>query len=117
MGALCDMSSEMNYNALTDGKMKYVHSLYDGSERLFNITEDPRESADLKDEEGYREELLTWRRRMYHQFDEEGRGSMFTTVSNITGEKSLAFSKSVECKATKLMQNYPCFPGVCAESS
>ena len=114
--ALCDMSDEMNYNALTDGKMKYVHSLYDGSERLFNMTDDPREKADVSAIVGYQDEIIKWRQRMFHQFVAEGRGKMFTQINNVTGEETLAFSSDVSCKETKIMQNYPCFPGICSES-
>ena len=114
--ALCDMSDYMNYNALTDGKIKYVHSLYDGSEKLFNMTDDPREKEDLSAVDGYQDEIVKWRQRMFHQFDYEGRGPMFTSTNNVTGEKTLAFSSEVECKQTKIMQNYPCFPGICSEA-
>lgn len=107
--ALCDMSWEMNYNALTDGKMKYVHSLYDGSERLFNLTEDAREMADLANVPVFHDVLELWRARLENQFILEGRGEMF-----ILKDGSLAFNRTnMTCTQTKIMDNYPCYPNVC----
>lgn len=110
--AVCDFSSEMNYNALTDGKMKYVHSLYDGSERLFNLTEDHYEVADLAELLEYHDELMAWRARLQNQFALEGRGEMF-----LLQDSSLAFNHTnLTCTQTKIMDNYPCYPNICGDA-
>ena len=39
----CGFNVTMNWNALTDGEVKYVRSLYDGHELLFDLMSDPDE--------------------------------------------------------------------------
>eukprot|EP00040_Diaphanoeca_grandis_P008715 m.46182 g.46182 ORF g.46182 m.46182 type:complete len:736 (+) comp20166_c0_seq2:116-2323(+) len=63
-----------HWNALTDGRMKYVFRAWFGDEQLFNLTADAGELHELSGEPSYHSELLKWRLRMVTQFENEGRG-------------------------------------------
>ncbi len=60
------------WNALTDGKMKYVHYGSDGREYLFDLVSDPRELHNLADDVRHEEALKTWRQRMVDHLSERG---------------------------------------------
>ncbi|MBW7998146.1 MAG: arylsulfatase [Candidatus Glassbacteria bacterium] len=64
-----------HWNALTDGRWKYVFSAYDGSEQLFDIENDPGESRDLAAEPQHRNRLSEWRGELISHFI--GRGEPF----------------------------------------
>lgn len=63
-----------HWNALTDGRMKYIFQAYFPSEQLFDLSNDPGEHYDLSTSEDWQEELVKWRTRMVEQFEREGRG-------------------------------------------
>lgn len=51
---------ENNWNALTDGRMKYIFHAFDGREQLFDLRADPGELNEITAEE----QLKPWRERM-----------------------------------------------------
>jgi len=63
-----------HWNALTDGKMKYIFNAQFATEQLFNLTSDPGERAELSKNPNYKSELELWRGRMVAQFEREQRG-------------------------------------------
>ena len=66
-----------HWNALTDGKIKYIFRAWFGDEQLFNLTADPGEQHELSQSIEHRPTLLMWRARMVAQFEQEGRGDAF----------------------------------------
>mmetsp|Transcript_34311 Transcript_34311/g.80244 ORF Transcript_34311/g.80244 Transcript_34311/m.80244 type:complete len:582 (+) Transcript_34311:104-1849(+) len=67
----------MHWNALTDGRMKYIFRAFFADEQLFNLTEDPFETVDLSSNPAYSAELAQWRARLVSQFEREERGKQF----------------------------------------
>ena len=63
---------ENHWNALTDGRWKYIYHAQDGEEQLFNLDDDPGELHDLAGDTGHAEEVRTWRGRMVEHFEERG---------------------------------------------
>ena len=57
-------SPENHWNALTDGKRKYVFHAMTGGEQFFNLETDPHEVTDLSAEPQYRGEVGVWRNRL-----------------------------------------------------
>lgn len=55
---------ENHWNALTDGKSKYIFHARDGKEQLFDLEKDPGESADLSNDPAYAPALARWREQM-----------------------------------------------------
>lgn len=53
-----------HWNALTNGRWKYIFHAYNGEEQLFDRKEDPYELIDLARNPKYTAELQTWRQRM-----------------------------------------------------
>jgi arylsulfatase A-like enzyme len=66
-------SRENQWNALTDGRWKYVYFSVTGQEQLFDLENDPGELVDLAGDAGRRRELSEWRGRMVEHFAERGR--------------------------------------------
>ncbi len=60
-------SKEQSFQALTDGRLKYIWRPLDGGERLFDLEKDPREEHDLSLVDSRRDLLGKWRERMIHQ--------------------------------------------------
>jgi arylsulfatase A-like enzyme len=61
-----------HWNALTDGKWKYIFHAYSGEEQLFDLQHDPLESKDLATAQEYGEILSTWRERLIEHLRERG---------------------------------------------
>lgn len=61
-----------HWNALTDGRMKYIFHALDGQQQLFDLKADPQELKDLSGFAEHQTELRTWRGRMVDQFQERG---------------------------------------------
>jgi len=61
-----------HWNALTDGKMKYIYHAHNGKEQLFNLVEDPGETRDLAEEPRMSRELQSWRTRLIEHLSERG---------------------------------------------
>ena len=69
--AMCNFDS-LNWVALTDGATKYVRSLTDGKEELYDLTSDSHETNDLSGQNG--SALDHWRSRLADEFQREQRG-------------------------------------------
>ncbi|MEW6237958.1 MAG: arylsulfatase [Candidatus Omnitrophota bacterium] len=65
-------SPENHWNALTDGRYKYVFHARDGEEQLFNLTNDPGETRDLALNPAHHGELRQWRNRMIEHLAQRG---------------------------------------------
>ncbi len=61
-----------HWNALTDGRMKYVFHAMDGEEMLFDLDADPGETRNLAARSDHRETLESWRQRMVAHLGERG---------------------------------------------
>jgi arylsulfatase A-like enzyme len=72
-----DMEHSMCYNkdhwnALTDGRFKYIYYAYDGREQLFDLIKDPGELYDLAGESSHKNTLRKWRQHMVEHLSERG---------------------------------------------
>jgi arylsulfatase len=65
-------SPENHWNALTDGRKKYIFHARDGEEQLFDLTKDPHELNDLAGNTADATELRKWRVRLTEHFAERG---------------------------------------------
>jgi len=65
-------SKENHWNALTDGRFKYVFHAYDGNEQLFDLKNDPNEIYDLAGDPEHKQTLMEWRQRMVEHLSERG---------------------------------------------
>jgi arylsulfatase A-like enzyme len=57
-------SPENHWNALTDGRWKYIFHAQDGREQLFHLERDPHEMSDLAGDAAHAGELRQWRQRL-----------------------------------------------------
>jgi len=74
-----------HWNALTDGKAKYIYYAFDGREELFDLTKDPKELHNLADNPAHNSTLLKWRQRMVEHLSE--RGERFVSDGKLTIRK------------------------------
>ena len=65
-------SPDNHWNALTDGRWKYIFHAKDGEEQLFNLEKDPHEALDLSGDGEHAGELRRWRGRLIAHFEERG---------------------------------------------
>ena len=91
-----------HWNALTNGKFKYIYYAFNGREELFNLTNDPHELHNLSAEPAHKSTLLQWRQRMVEHLSE--RGEQFISDGQLTIRKerllySPHFPKMSETKA------------------
>ena len=94
-----------HWNALTDGKMKFIFHAYLKTESLFDLMNDPDEMNDLAlDPTGNKvvQTLSLWRNRMATMFMEQGRGGEWVR-SNRHGTLRLRQRE----KSIKTSPNYP----------
>ncbi len=61
-----------HWNALTDGRWKYIFHANDGEEQLFHLENDPHELRDLAKLPEQGETLALWRGRMVNHLQERG---------------------------------------------
>jgi arylsulfatase A-like enzyme len=61
-----------HWNALTDGKTKYIFHARSGQEQLFDVARDPQELTDLAGDTAHEPALRLWRQRMITHFEERG---------------------------------------------
>lgn len=61
-----------HWNALTDGRWKYIFHALDGEEQLFDLETDPHELVDLAGNVGHQDQLRHWRQRLVAHFEERG---------------------------------------------
>jgi arylsulfatase len=71
--SVCYGGSE-SWNALTDGRMKYVFYAESGREELFDLQKDPREVHDLAPDPQQQDALHAWRGRMVEHLSKRGEG-------------------------------------------
>jgi len=74
-----------HWNALTDGKFKYIYYAFDGREELFDLSNDPNELHDLSPEPAHKSKLLQWRQNMVEHLSE--RGEPFVSGGKLTIRK------------------------------
>ncbi|MEZ5356654.1 MAG: arylsulfatase [Bryobacteraceae bacterium] len=65
-------STENQWNALTDGKVKYIYHALHGEEQLFDLAADPHELNDLAGDPARAPLLRKWRQRLVDHFAERG---------------------------------------------
>lgn len=65
-------SPRNNWNALTDGRWKYIYQALDGEELLFNLVADPNEERNLAGVASASAQLRRWRSRLVSHFEERG---------------------------------------------
>ncbi len=65
-------SPENHWNALTDGRWKYIFHAFNGEQQLFNLDRDPHELEDLAGDAAHAGELRRWRQRLIAHFEERG---------------------------------------------
>ncbi|MDR3792372.1 MAG: arylsulfatase [Terracidiphilus sp.] len=63
---------ENHWNALTDGKWKYIYHARKGEEQLFDLVRDPQELHDLTADAQHSAELEKWRTRLAEHLAERG---------------------------------------------
>jgi arylsulfatase A-like enzyme len=61
-----------HWNALTDGRWKYIYHARDGEQQLFDLAHDPHELKDLAGDAAHAGELRKWRGRLIEHFQERG---------------------------------------------
>ena len=61
-----------HWNALTDGRTKYIFHARDGEEQLFDLDNDPGELNDLASDPSHQDRLHEWRERMVAHLAERG---------------------------------------------
>ena len=74
-------SKENHWNALTDGREKYIYHARDGEEMLFDLVADPSEMKNLVDETAKTKQLQEWRGRMVRHL--EVRGEPYIKAGNL----------------------------------
>ena len=74
-----------HWNALTDGRIKYIYYALDGREELFDLANDPRELRNLAADPVYGSMLLQWRQHMVEHLSE--RGEQFVKDGKLTLRK------------------------------
>ncbi len=63
---------ENHWNALTDGRWKYIYHAMHGEQQLFDLAADPGELNDLSADPAHAATLRLWRGRMVEHFAERG---------------------------------------------
>jgi arylsulfatase A-like enzyme len=61
-----------HWNALTDGRRKYIFNAFDGHEEFFDLENDPHELNDLASDPKHKSELAEWRSRLVEHLKERG---------------------------------------------
>ena len=61
-----------HWNALTDGRWKYIFHARDGEQQLFHLEDDPHELRDLAPDARYQNALQKWRGRLTEHLSERG---------------------------------------------
>ena len=65
-------SGEIHWNALTDGRWKYIYHALNGSQQLFDLKNDPGELNDLAADPSCARTLKAWRHRLIEHLSERG---------------------------------------------
>jgi arylsulfatase A-like enzyme len=61
-----------HWNALTDGRTKYIYHAQDGEQQLFDLVKDPHETRNLAGDSAHAALLGKWRTRLVEHFAERG---------------------------------------------
>jgi arylsulfatase len=61
-----------HWNALTDGRFKYIYHARDAEEQLFDLRADPGETQDLASVAEHAATVRIWRERMVQHLAERG---------------------------------------------
>jgi choline-sulfatase len=64
---------ENHWNALTDGKIKYIYNACTGREQLFNLASDPGEIHNLAEDHARQKTLKDWRNQLVRHLEERGK--------------------------------------------
>ncbi len=67
-------SEAQEFQALTDGRFKYIWRPADGREHLFDLQNDPREEHDLAKDATHRQMLETWRATLVERLAQRPEG-------------------------------------------
>ncbi|HUU29651.1 MAG TPA: arylsulfatase [archaeon] len=81
-----------HWNALTDGHWKYVYCAYDGSEQLFDLSNDPHELEDLAGVPGCSAKVLEWRARLTEHLSVRGDFFVKGDKLQIRGKRRMHYS-------------------------
>jgi choline-sulfatase len=65
-------SRENHWNALTDGRFKYIFHTLNGEQQLFDLENDPEECHDLSVEPSHAATLRLWRGRLLKHLEDRG---------------------------------------------
>ncbi len=65
-------SPDNHWNALTDGRQKYIFHARDGAEQLFDLRTDPHELEDHSADATHAADLSRWRQRLIDHLSERG---------------------------------------------
>jgi arylsulfatase len=65
-------SPQNHWNALTDGREKYIYHAYDGAEQFFDLLRDPKELNDLASDPESAARVAGWRNRMIAHLSPRG---------------------------------------------
>jgi hypothetical protein len=65
-------SPRNHWNALTDGRQKYIYHAFDGAEEFFDLERDPNEMTDLTATTSAAPLVAEWRRRMVAHLEPRG---------------------------------------------
>ncbi|HUT33660.1 MAG TPA: arylsulfatase [Planctomycetota bacterium] len=65
-------AQENHWNALTDGRWKYIYHAMHGEQQLFDLQADPGELNDLASDPAHQAALRLWRGRLVEHFAERG---------------------------------------------
>jgi choline-sulfatase len=60
------------WNALTDGRYKYIYFSHDGNEQLFDLNNDPQETVNLAAKAEHKDKVEMWRKQMVEHLSERG---------------------------------------------
>jgi len=99
--------AESPWNALTDGKFKYIYYAYTGRQLLFDLQADPAELNDLSTDPAHARTLANWRAKMIAHLAE--RGDRWVANGDLTIRKQPIhrgpnFPEKGEAKGEKLEQ-------------
>jgi arylsulfatase A-like enzyme len=92
-------SQQQGFQALTDGQFKYIWRPVDGTEHLFDLTQDPREERDLAKVAAQRALLEQWRARLVAQLAKRPEG-FSDGINLITGRPYLALQERLRSQSS-----------------
>jgi len=67
-----NVQEKVHWDALTDGRTKYIFHARDGEKQVFDLSQDPRELRDLAADPAHAARLRDWRERLVAHLAERG---------------------------------------------